>query len=111
MNDVGRGWVAEDENQIIGFAIGDLSRQNVWALFVDPAYERRGAGRALHDAMMSWMFSEGAERVWLTTEPGTRAQQFYRIAGWQHVGDERGEARYEFARQAWLSRARGSTAA
>jgi GNAT superfamily N-acetyltransferase len=111
VNGVGRGWVATVDDQTIGFAIGDLSRRNVWALFVDPAYEGRGAGRALHDAMMSWMFGEGVECAWLTTEPGTRAEQFYRTAGWEYVGEERGEAKYEFARQAWLSRARGSTPA
>ena len=44
----GRGWVAETGGRIVGFAVADLSRRNVWALFVDPAFEGRGAGRRLH---------------------------------------------------------------
>jgi GNAT superfamily N-acetyltransferase len=106
MTDRGRGWVAGSDSRIIGFSVGDLSRQNIWALFVDPAYEGRGAGRALHDVMVNWMFSRGVERIWLSTEPGTRAEEFYKIAGWQFVGEERGETRYELSSQFWQSRAR-----
>ena len=103
----GRGWVAELEGQIAGFAVADRSRANIWALFVAPEFEGRGFGRALHDAMAEWMFSEGLERVWLGTEPGTRAEQFYRAAGWQYVESERGEAKYELTRGEWLSRRSG----
>ena len=98
----GRGWVAESEGRIIGFAVADLARRNVWALFVDPASEGRGAGRRLHDAMMDWMFAAGAEEVWLGTDPGTRAERFYRTAGWRYAGaQENGEARYEMSREEW----------
>ncbi len=103
----GRGWVAESDGRIIGFAVADLSRRNVWALFVDPASEGRGAGRQLHDAMMDWMFAAGAEEVWLGTDPGTRAERFYRSAGWRFAGGEpNGEARYEMSRDDWSARAR-----
>ncbi len=103
----GRGWVAESDGRIIGFAVADLSRRNVWALFVDPASEGRGAGRQLHDAMMDWMFAAGAEEVWLGTDPGTRAERFYRSAGWRFAGGEpNGEARYEMSRDEWSARAR-----
>lgn len=103
----GRGWVAEADGRIVGFAIGDASRMNVWALFVDPAAEGRGAGRRLHDAMMEWFFSAaGAERVWLSTDPGTRAERFYQAVGWRYAGlDPNGEARYEMSRAAWSQRA------
>ncbi|MBW3570374.1 MAG: GNAT family N-acetyltransferase [Gemmatimonadetes bacterium] len=100
----GRGWVAEDEGRIVGFAIGDLARSNVWALFMDPEFEGRGIGRRLHDQMMDWFFASGAERVWLSTDPGTRAEAFYRAAGWEPAGDYRGEARYEMSREQWLAR-------
>ena len=76
----GRGWVAELDGGIAGFAVADLARGNVWALFVDPDFEGRGVGRRLHDAMMEWCFASGAERVWLSTDPGTRAEAFYRAA-------------------------------
>ena len=92
----GRGWVAEEGGQIAGFAIGDHAARNIWALFVDPAFEGRGHGRALHDAMMAWMFERSRNTVWLSTEPGTRAEAFYRAAGWRDAGmTAHGERRFE----------------
>jgi GNAT superfamily N-acetyltransferase len=101
----GRGWVAEADSRIVGFAVADLARRNVWALFVHPEHEGRGAGRALHDAMLDWMFASGAPAVWLATDPGTRAERFYVRAGWRHAGMDRGEARYEMAHERWPGRA------
>lgn len=98
----GRGWVAELEGRIIGFAVADLERSNVWALFVDPMTEGRGIGRQLHDTMMDWMFSSGIHYVWLSTEPGTRAERFYRAAHWWYAGEEpSGEVRFEMTREQW----------
>jgi GNAT superfamily N-acetyltransferase len=95
----GRGWVCEIEGAIVGFAIADLARSNVWALFVDPAHERLGIGRRLHDLLLEWMFANGAERVWLSTARGTRAEEFYARAGWTAVGSEpSGEVRFERTR-------------
>ena len=49
--------------------------------------------------MVDWFFAAGADRIWLTTDPGTRAEAFYRAAGWRFVGlEESGEARYERVR-------------
>jgi GNAT superfamily N-acetyltransferase len=58
----GRGWLAEVDGGVVGFAIGRSDDGNVWALFVDPAHEGRGIGRALHDTMVAWMFAQGLER-------------------------------------------------
>lgn len=103
----GRGWVAESDGRITGFAVADLARCNIWALFVDPGFEGGGIGRRLHDAMMDWMFAAGAEEVWLGTDPGTRAERFYRLAGWRFAGtQENGEARYEMSRDEWSHRTR-----
>jgi GNAT superfamily N-acetyltransferase len=88
------GW-RRSKGAIAGFAVADLVRRNVWALFVDPQAEGRGIGRRLHDAMMDWFAAQGVERVWLSTDPGTRAEAFYRAADWQAAGEYRGEARYE----------------
>lgn len=94
----GRGWVIELEGEVVGFAVGNATNGNIWALFVDPDHERRGYGRLLHDTAVSWLWSKGLERLWLTTEPGTRAQKFYEAAGWRLAGQtERGEARYELS--------------
>ncbi|MEZ5501051.1 MAG: GNAT family N-acetyltransferase [Steroidobacteraceae bacterium] len=92
----GRGWVVESAGEVVGFAIGNRTTGNIWALFVHPDHEQRGYGRLLHDEMVSWLWSQGLERLWLTTEPGTRAQGFYEAAGWQFVGSTAsGELRYE----------------
>ncbi len=82
----GKGWVYEVEERIVAFAIVDLREHNVWALFVDPAFEKRGIGKQLHDVMMKWYFEQSKETCWLSTALGTRAEQFYRKAGWQEDG-------------------------
>lgn len=101
----GRGWVFEQGGAIVGFAVGDRARRNIWALFVAPGFERRGIGRALHDVMMRWMFDVGAETVWLGTAAGTRAERFYVTAGWERVGHlENGEVRFEMSRERYADR-------
>ncbi len=102
--ELGRGWVAELDRELAGFAVADRTRANIWALFVDPAHERRGVGRALHSAMLDWLFSCGVEKAWLSTEPGTRAERFYQACGWRHVDTKRGEAIYELSAHDWLRR-------
>jgi GNAT superfamily N-acetyltransferase len=92
----GRGWVVECESAIVAFAVADARDGNIWALFVDPPHERRGHGRRLHDRMVAWLRSRGLARMWLTTQPGTRAETFYQAAGWRHAGrTEDGQVRYE----------------
>lgn len=95
----GRGWVLEIDSQVVAFAVGDARTGNVWALFVEPDHEGRGYGKRLHDAMVEWLWSQGLRRLWLTTEPGSRAQRFYEATGWTYAGKtERGEALYEMFR-------------
>ena len=92
----GRGWVIEVEGTIVAFAIGDTTDASIWALFVEPGFEGRGFGRQLHDEMVGWLWQQGHERLWLTTDPGTRAQHFYEAAGWRTVGPgSHGEVRLE----------------
>jgi GNAT superfamily N-acetyltransferase len=99
LSGAGRGWVALEDDAVVGFGIADAATRNVWALFVDPAFEGRGIGRTLHDELLGWLFDQGPEPVWLTTEPGTRAEQFYTVAGWQFVRVEPGgERRLTFHR-------------
>ena len=40
-------WVWVEDGQILGFWAGDPRDGSIWALFVDPANEGRGIGRAL----------------------------------------------------------------
>lgn len=92
----GKGWVAIENDTVIGFAIADMKEHNIWALFVDPDYEKKGIGKQLHDRMLNWYFSQTKETVWLSTAPGTRAASFYRKAGWKETGlHGKGEIKFE----------------
>jgi GNAT superfamily N-acetyltransferase len=92
----GRGWVVSDKGEVVAFAIGNAVDGNIWALFVDPPHEGRGFGRQLHDVMVEWLHWRGLARLWLTTDPGTRAQRFYERAGWVDRGlQANGEILYE----------------
>ena len=96
LEETGRGWVFDEEGQVAGFAIAEANTRSVWALFVSPDAEGRGIGRALLHEMTAWLFAQGSEPVWLTTAPGTRAERFYREAGWREAGrDANGEVRFE----------------
>jgi GNAT superfamily N-acetyltransferase len=92
----GLGWVFEHEGQIVAFAIADIQERSVWALFVLPGFEGRGFGRILHDTMTAALFAIDHRPLWLCTEPHTRAEKFYRAAGWGEAGREpTGEIRFE----------------
>ena len=95
----GRGWVIERQGVIVSFAVGNAQNGSIWALFVEPGHERNSYGRQLHDVMVAWLWQQGFERLWLTTEPATRAERFYKAAGWQQVGPaSHGEVRFELVR-------------
>lgn len=96
---LGRGWVAVSDGQVAAFAVGYRSG-NIWALFVEPDHEGRGHGKALHDVMVSWLWDEGLEEIWLTTGPGTRAEVFYRKHGWEESGMVDGQLRLQLQRRA-----------
>jgi GNAT superfamily N-acetyltransferase len=98
----GKGWVCEVNGQVVGFSIADLLGRNIWALFVQPGFDKQGIGRQLHDIMMDWYFDQAQESVWLGTAPGTRAEAFYRKAGWHETGTHgKGEIKFEMSYKDW----------
>lgn len=98
----GKGWVCEVDNKIVGFAIADLKEHNIWALFLNPGFERRGIGKRLHDTMLDWYFERTTHSVWLGTSPKTRAEAFYRKAGWREIGIHgKGEIKFEMTYKEW----------
>ena len=92
----GRGWVFEHDGEILGFSIALEEDPRIWALFVHPAHEGRGIGHSLLQAAVDWLWSLGAAGIWLSTDPGTRAERFYRERGWVETGRRsNGEIRFE----------------
>jgi ribosomal protein S18 acetylase RimI-like enzyme len=77
------GWVAEDgeDGRIRGFATVEHEpwhqRLVLWFLYIDPAWRRRGVGRALLERVEAHGRQLGATHVWLETSnvnvPGVRA--------------------------------------
>lgn len=98
----GKGWVCDIDNTVVGFAIADLNENNIWALFLQPAYEGKGIGKKLHDIMLDWYFSKTQKKVWLGTAPNTRAELFYRKRGWKEAGKHgKGEIKFEMTYDNW----------
>lgn len=98
----GKGWVVEAGSLIVGFAIVDLIENNVWALFIQPAFEKKGIGRLLHDEMLNWYFNKTMKTIWLSTSANTRAADFYRMAGWEQRGlQPNAELRFEMEAENW----------
>lgn len=100
----GKGWVCEIDGKITGFSIVDLKDNNIWALFVDPDFEKKGIGKKLHDIMLDWYFTQTRENVWLGTSPNTRAELFYRKSGWNEIGIHgKNEIKFEMTFENWTN--------
>lgn len=100
----GKGWVCEIDGRVIGFSIVDMRDLNIWALFIDPDFEKKGIGRKLHDMMLDWYFDQTRQTVWLSTSPKTRAESFYKKAGWTEVGIHGNDIKFEMTFENWNNR-------
>lgn len=92
-----RAWVAEVDGTPVAFSMALAERRTIFAMFVRPGFEGRGLGRRLMEEAEAWLFSTGADSIWLTTgsDPAIRAHGFYRHLGWTPDGPaERGDVRY-----------------
>jgi len=90
LDELGRGWVCEEDGQIIAFSFAAREDHSIWALFTDPEHEGKGAGKRLLQLAVDWLFELGAERVQLGTAVGTRAERFYAAQGWERGGMRNG---------------------
>jgi GNAT superfamily N-acetyltransferase len=79
-------WLWKEDGSVLGFSAADTRNGSIWALFVAPGHERRGIGRALFDKACDVLRLDGHRTAWLTTEAGSRAEGFYRAAGWEVIG-------------------------
>jgi len=83
-------WI--EGGKIVGFS---ARNGNIYALFVEEAYEGRGIARALFERACNVLIDAGCPHMWLTTWPGTRAERFYRKAGWHVTGTDDGNLVFE----------------
>lgn len=79
-----RGWLAEVDHKIVGFAIGDGSTGELWVIAVLPAYEGQGIGSMLLRAVEEWLSALGWAELWLWTsnDQKLKAFSFYLKHGW-----------------------------
>jgi GNAT superfamily N-acetyltransferase len=88
-------FVWEENGKIVGFSAADPRDGSIWALFMHEAYEGRGIAQALFERACNVLRDAHCSRMWLTTDPGTRAERFYRRAGWRVTGSRAGEVVFE----------------
>jgi len=81
-----RGWVIEVDGAVVAFAIGDATIGNIWALFVDPAHERRVTVRRCTTRWSIGFGRRGCSACGSATESGHARRTFLSRAGWRHAG-------------------------
>ncbi len=80
-------YLAQVDDNIVGTAVvGRLDgTPMLWKLYVLPAHQKTGAGRALLDAVIAGL-DEGADRLWLDHAEGNdNAHGFYERHGFQEL--------------------------
>ena len=83
-------WLAEIDQQAVGFAIANQTEKTIFGIFVRPQFEDRGIGKQLMQAVESWFLSHEVTEIWLLTgdDPNLRAYGFYLHLGWVPIGQE-----------------------
>lgn len=86
--------------EVVGFAAfgpnpTDPARGHLYAIYLDPSWWGRGAGRLLHDEVVARLDEHYPHSTLWVLRGNDRATRFYRAAGWQPDGttnlDERDE--------------------
>ena len=91
-------FVAELDGRVEGYALSGPARDHdlpdlageVYAIYVDPAVQRRGLGRALLDAATAELQAAGFEPLvlWVLTA-NAQGRGFYQACGWRPDGETR----------------------
>lgn len=93
----GGGWICKVGDDYAGFCFGIfIDEPIIGGLFVKPEYQSRGIGSQLISLVTQWMFDNGADEIKLTTDPGSRAELFYKHHGWKFVGVDESGIQSEF---------------
>ena len=79
----GKGWMADEEGDAVGFSLGGRKDRCLFALFVLPEFEGRGIGTALMQAAVDWLYGQDLSEITIDTEddPTTRANALYQRFG------------------------------
>ena len=79
-----QGWLCEIDSRVVGFAMGNKDKGEMWVIAVLDEFEGHGIGKHLLSLVEDWLFAEGWKEIWLTTDPDEtiRAVGFYRHLGW-----------------------------
>ena len=88
-----RLFVAEDEGDVLGFAVFQLAagEASLYALNVDPAARRKGVGAALLEGALAALKAEGADQCFLEVRAANApALALYRRLGFASAGVRRG---------------------
>ena len=82
-------WVMRDGGRVIAYAVMSVAagESHLLNVCVNPAYRRRGIGRALVDHLLALAVRHRAEVVFLEVRPSNRAAlRMYRDVGFTEVG-------------------------
>src|SRR5687768_10671487 len=73
-----KAWICEIDGHPVGFSMANERDRTVFAVFVRPEHEGRGAGRALLKAAEHWLFSRSPSEIRLSTgsDPALRSHGF-----------------------------------
>ncbi len=82
MQTLGKAWVCDVDNKVVGFSYAAINDASIWALFIQKEFEGNGIGTKLLSLATNWLFEQGADRVKLSTTINTRAERFYEALGW-----------------------------
>ena len=87
-----RGWLFEQDGIVGGFAMGDSANAEVTVMAMLPEFENQGIGGELLRRVEQWLYQEGCDTIWLTTDinPQLRAYGFYLHHGWKDLKIEHG---------------------
>ena len=79
-----RAWLAELDDQAVGFSIANKTEKTIFGMFVRPNFEGRGVGRHLMERAENWLWSNHIDEISLLTgnDPNLRAYGFYLHLGW-----------------------------
>ena len=84
LNNTHRGWLCKVDGKVVGFSMGNKTNGEMWVIAILPEYEEKGIGAKIITEVENWLFSEGWNEIWLTTDvdESLRAYGFYKKQGW-----------------------------